>query len=79
MGIVVSLILIAIGAILRFAVTVNADGFNLHTAGIILMIVGGIGLILSMIFWAPWVGRRTAIVESRVRPESDYPPTQTMP
>ena len=52
-----SLVLIAIGAILRFAVTVdNPHGFNIHTAGVILMVVGALGLILSMVFWSTWGG-----------------------
>ena len=40
MGIVVSMLLIAAGAIMRYAVTVEGNGFNVGTAGIILMIVG---------------------------------------
>ena len=44
MGIGVSLFLLAVGAILTFAVEVNAEGFNINTIGIILMIVGGLGL-----------------------------------
>ena len=51
-----SLFLIAVGAILRFAVNVTTSGFNLHTVGWILMIVGVVGLILSMIFWSSWGG-----------------------
>lgn len=50
----VSLLLIAIGAILRFAVTVSTTGFNLHTIGDILMIVGVVGAILSALFWESW-------------------------
>jgi hypothetical protein len=45
-----SLLLIAIGAILRFAVSVHTSGFNVHTIGLILMIVGGVGFIISL-FW----------------------------
>ena len=61
MGIVPSLIVVAIGAILDFAITVtNSHGFNLHTVGAILMIVGGIGFVLSCVFWSSWGGfRRT--------------------
>jgi hypothetical protein len=44
-----SLVLIAIGAILTFAVNVTADGFNINTIGVILMIVGGIGLVITLI------------------------------
>ena len=44
-----SLFLIAVGAILAFAVSVEAEGFNLNTIGIILMIVGALGAILAMV------------------------------
>ncbi|HEY5373978.1 MAG TPA: hypothetical protein VIK01_09830 [Polyangiaceae bacterium] len=47
---------IAVGAILRFAVSVTATGFNLHTIGLILMIVGALGLLLSIVFWSTWGG-----------------------
>jgi hypothetical protein len=67
MGIGVSLILIAVGAILAFAVHVSGHGFNVHTIGIILLVVGIIGALLSMIFWSSWggFGRRdqTMIIE----------------
>jgi hypothetical protein len=56
-----SLLLIAVGAILRFAVTVNnPHGFNVHTAGVILMIVGGIGLVVTAIWMS--TRRRTDVV-----------------
>ena len=44
-----SLFLIAVGAILAFAVSVEAEGFNLDTIGIILMIVGALGAILTLV------------------------------
>jgi hypothetical protein len=56
MGIGVSLILIAIGAILTWAVTATSSGFDINTIGVILMIVGGIGLLLSLMFWSSWGG-----------------------
>jgi hypothetical protein len=56
-----SLVLIAIGAIMRFAITVdNPHGFNIHTAGVILMIVGAIGLVITAIWMA--TRRRTDVV-----------------
>jgi hypothetical protein len=55
-GIGTSLLLIAVGAILRFAVSVTTSGFNIHTVGVILMIVGGVGLVISMFFWSSWGG-----------------------
>ena len=48
-----SLALIALGAILKFAVADSIDGIALGTIGVILMIVGAIGLIVSMIMLAP--------------------------
>jgi hypothetical protein len=51
MGIGTSLLLIAIGAVLRFAISVTTHGFNIHSIGVILMIVGAVGLVLSLI-WA---------------------------
>jgi membrane-bound ClpP family serine protease len=57
-----SLALIAIGAILKFAITThNTSGFNLGTAGIILMIVGAVGLVISLVMMG--TRRRTDIVE----------------
>ena len=49
MGIGTSIILIAVGAILRFATHVHTKGFNLHTVGLILMIVGAVGFLWSML------------------------------
>jgi hypothetical protein len=56
MGIGVSLILIAAGAILTFAVHASSSTFNLHTVGVILMVVGAIGAVTSLIFWSSWGG-----------------------
>jgi hypothetical protein len=65
MGLGTSIFLIAAGAILDFAVSVNAPGFNIHTVGVILMVVGAVGLLLSMIFWSSWGGphRRNVIYD----------------
>jgi hypothetical protein len=56
MGVGTSIVLLAVGAILRFAVTVTATGFNIHTIGVILMIAGVVGLLLSIMFWSSWGG-----------------------
>jgi hypothetical protein len=56
MGLGVSLILIAVGAIMAWAVHVTTAGFNVHTIGYILLVVGIIGAIASMIFWSSWAG-----------------------
>ena len=75
MGISVSLILIAVGAVLTWAVTATTSGIDLDVVGVILMIVGAAGLILSMIFWSSWGGfggatvardRGTTVVRDRV-------------
>jgi uncharacterized protein DUF6458 len=55
-----SLLLIAIGAILKFAVTTHVSGLNVATVGVILMVVGAIGLVLSLIWLA--VRRRTDVI-----------------
>ena len=60
MGIGTSIVLIAIGAILRFAVSVTTHGFSVHTIGVILIIVGGIGLLISLLWVAIWRDRRAA-------------------
>jgi len=56
MGISVSLLFIAAGAILKWAVTATASGINLNSAGVVLMVVGAVGLVLSLIFWSSWGG-----------------------
>jgi hypothetical protein len=70
MGIGTSLLLIAVGAILRFAVTVSVSGFNVQTVGVILMIVGAVGLVISVLWISVWSDRR------RGYPDGDVPPTQ---
>ena len=56
MGIGVSLLLIAAGAILVWGVTGEVAGIDVDAIGVILMIVGAAGLIISMIFWSSWGG-----------------------
>ncbi len=68
MGIGVSIFLLAIGAILAFAVNTTAEGIDLDTVGVILMVVGGIGLLFSMLFWSSWApSRREERVVTRER------------
>ena len=64
MGIGTSIFLIAVGAILYFAVEVSAEGFNINTIGLILMIVGVIGLVVSL-FIASTARRRGTVVRDR--------------
>jgi hypothetical protein len=65
MGISVSILLIAVGAILTWGVTADAEGLDVNAIGVILMIVGILGLVISMLFWSSWGGfrRRAAYVE----------------
>jgi hypothetical protein len=56
MGISTSLVLIAAGAILKWAVSATTSGVNLHVVGVVLMVVGAVGLVLSLIFWSSWGG-----------------------
>ena len=56
----ISLILVAVGAILAFALQVRTEGIDLTVVGVILMIVGTLGAVLSMLFWtsfAPYARR----------------------
>jgi hypothetical protein len=74
MGIGVSLFLLAIGAILTFAVTGEPFGaVSLDTVGIILMIVGALGLLLSLLFWSSFSPYRRDGARDRtvVREERD--------
>ncbi|HVL04827.1 MAG TPA: DUF6458 family protein [Acidimicrobiales bacterium] len=67
MGIGVSVFLLAIGAILAFAVDLSVSGLDLATVGVILMIVGAIGLVTSMlIFGRDSVGRRSVVTDTYV-------------
>ncbi len=71
MGIGVSLLLIAVGAILTGAVNAEVSGLELQTIGIILMVVGAVGGLISLIFWSSWGGfggyRRDTIVRDTDR------------
>jgi hypothetical protein len=60
MGLGTSIFLIALGAVLRFAVSVTAHGFSLHTIGVILMIVGAVGVVISLLWVALWRDRSAA-------------------
>jgi len=51
MGLGVSIFLIAVGAILRYAVTATVSGISVDAIGLILMVVGVIGLVLSLFLW----------------------------
>jgi predicted membrane channel-forming protein YqfA (hemolysin III family) len=80
MSIGVSIFLLVVGAILTFAVKVSASGFNVNTVGIILMLAGALGLLLSLLFWSSFSprsrrrtrGRGDTVIEER-RIERDLP------
>jgi hypothetical protein len=77
MGIGTSIFLIALGAILKYAVTASVSGIELETVGVILMIVGIIGLVLSLIWMSMAGRRREAVVDYAPRREvvvDDRPP-----
>jgi len=56
MGLSLSIFLIAIGAILAWAVNAEVSGIDVQVAGVILVIVGAIGFIASLVFWSSWGG-----------------------
>jgi hypothetical protein len=68
MGLGASIVIFAIGAILTFGVTTTANGVNLDAIGIILMIVGIVGTLISALFlasWAPYGSYRRRVVSER--------------
>lgn len=65
--------MIAVGAILKYAVTAHVSGLNLQTVGVILMLVGILGLILAILYTFVWSPDRR-----RDRPVDDAP-TRNIP
>jgi uncharacterized protein DUF6458 len=61
-GIGTSIFLIAVGAILKYAVTADVSGVDVNTVGVILMVVGVVGLLLSLLWMTIWADRRRAAV-----------------
>ncbi len=61
-----SIFLIALGAILYFAVTATVAGISIQTAGLVLIIVGGLGLVLSLLLESAWRDRRESAPASTV-------------
>jgi Na+/melibiose symporter-like transporter len=66
-----SIFLIALGAILKFAVDTTTEGFNIQTAGTILIVIGIIGLVISLFWMTLWSGRRERVAERPVVRERD--------
>lgn len=56
MGMSLSIFLIAVGAILAWAVNAEVSGIDVQVAGVILVVVGVIGFIASLVFWSSWGG-----------------------
>jgi hypothetical protein len=72
-----SLVLIAIGAILKFAVTKHISGINVSTVGIVLMVVGIVGLVITLVMMS--MRRRTDVVYDRGGASVTEPPAGTNP
>jgi hypothetical protein len=69
------LLLIAVGAILRFGIsTVSTHGIAIHTIGDILMLVGVLGVVLWMVVWAPWTRSRRPAYRDDPPAYRDEPP-----
>jgi uncharacterized membrane-anchored protein len=69
-----SIFLIAVGAILRYAVTATVSGINITTVGLILMIVGIAGLVLALLYMFAWNPRRDGVMRTRVIERDAEPP-----
>jgi hypothetical protein len=67
-----SLVLIAIGAIVKFAVTTSVSGIDLPKVGVVLMVVGIGGLLISVVLTS--TARRTDVVHHSSREEYAEPP-----
>lgn len=75
MGIGTSIVLIAVGAILKYAVTASISGIRLDTVGTILLVIGILGLVISLLYTAVWSDRggdrgvrRERVIEDDVPP-----------
>jgi len=80
MGLGTSLFLMGAGAVLRWAVNVSSSVIDLHTVGLILLIVGAIGFVLSlywMVVYADHAAGRTPTVDRPPRPPA--PPDNRTP
>jgi Domain of unknown function (DUF6458) len=67
-----SILLIAVGAILRYAVTATVSGISIQTVGLILIIAGVLGLMLSLFYMLAWSSRRGGTVRERVVERAPY-------
>jgi hypothetical protein len=69
-----SLFLIAVGAILRRAVTATVAGVDIATVGLILLIVGVVGSVLSLLWMLAWSPRRRGVVRDGLVERDPYEP-----
>lgn len=80
MGIVVSLILIAVGAILTWGINDTSSSVNVDAVGVILMVIGLVGLLLTLLFWQSWLGagmwRRGAYYDAGAGAPAGPPPAR---
>ena len=72
-----SIVLIALGAILTFALNVSVSGVNLDVVGWILMIVGALGIVLELAVWGPRTRRRVTHSEGYAAPAAGAPVQRT--
>ncbi len=72
MGIGASLFMIAIGAILKYALPGSIGGVHLGTIGVILMIVGALGLVVTLLIWGPLARRPVEVEDEYVEPRRVY-------
>lgn len=74
-----SIFLIAVGAVLRYAVTATVSGISIQTVGLILIIAGVVGLVLSLFYTFAWGPRRAGVVRDRVIERDPYEDPMTRP
>ncbi len=67
-----AIVLIAVGAILKFAVTAHISGFNVQTAGTVLLLVGILGLVLALAYTFWWADRTRRDVVVRQERDPRY-------
>jgi hypothetical protein len=65
MGLGASIVIFAIGAILTWGVTVSTSGIDLDAIGVILMVVGIVGGLISALFWSSWSPYNRTVVRDR--------------
>lgn len=79
MGMSMSLLVVAAGAILIWAVDATVSGLNIQTVGVILLVVGIVGFVASLFFWSSWGGfgartvSRQTVVDPAPRPPVEPP------